>query len=106
MAKTSSASKKPSVSQSGNIPVTNPTDLAAVYSNNFGVSATLTDFTIFFLELGQVPGVAGSIPKQEVKAIVTLPLMAGPGLVDVLQQMLQGQAEKMQDAVKMRKSVQ
>ena len=72
--------------------MTNPDNIRAVYSNIFGVSATATDFTIIFLELGQSPG---STPpqKNEVKAVVTLPLAAAAGLQQVLEQLM-AQAEE------------
>jgi hypothetical protein len=95
MAKTSSASPVGIVRQQG-IPVTNPKNIEAVYSNQFGVSATMTDFTIYFLELSQEMSLPKkSVQKQNVKAIVTLPLMAAPGLMGLLQQMMQGQAALM-----------
>ena len=51
----------------------------AVYSNNFGVSATLTDFTIYFLEVGQIPGEKGvAAHKQEMKAIVRFLFLRRP----------------------------
>jgi len=80
---------------SDSVPITNPKNLEAVYSNNFGLSATMTDFTIYFLEIGQVPGAKGAtVEKQELKAIVTLPLMAVGGLQQVLQQ-IQDRMKKM-----------
>jgi hypothetical protein len=78
------------------ITVTNPNNLAAVYSNNFGVSATMTDFTIYFLEVGQMPGDKTVIQKQEVKAVVTLPLMAAVGLQQAMLQVW----KQAQDAMK------
>jgi hypothetical protein len=76
--------------------ITNPKDLVAVYSNNFGVSATMTDFTIYFLEIGQIPGEKGvTTSKQELKAIVTLPLLAASGLQQVLLQVQERAAELM-----------
>jgi len=74
------------------VPITNPQGLSAVYSNHFGMSATLTDFTIYFIEMGQIPGPDGPILKQELKAIVTLPIMAAAGLLQVLPQLLQQNA--------------
>jgi hypothetical protein len=82
------------------VPVTNPSNLNAVYANHMGVSATMTDFTIYFLEVGQIPGPAGNIPKQEIKAIVTLPIMAATGLSDVLQQVLKTHTEKLAEMQK------
>jgi hypothetical protein len=74
------------------IPITNPQNVGKVYSNFFGVSATMSDFTIFFLEVGQIPGPNGPIHQQEVKAMVTLPMIAAAGLQEVLQQVIQQQA--------------
>jgi hypothetical protein len=68
------------------IPVTNPNNVMPAYSNFFGASATATDFTIFFMEVGQTPGPKGPIHRQEVKAMVTLPMMAVEGLRSVLAQ--------------------
>jgi|GEM_PF-4129926 hypothetical protein len=82
------------------VPITNPLEISAVYSNHFGVSATMSDFTIYFLELGQTPGPKGIIHKQEVKAIVTLPIMAAGGMIQVLQQILQAHANQVEEAQK------
>ncbi len=80
-----------------NIPVTNPDNLRPAYSNFFGASATMTDFTLFFLEVGQVPGPKGPEQQQVVKSIVTLPMGAIEGLQDVLRQLLeQNQKTKQQ----------
>jgi hypothetical protein len=80
------------------IPITNPNNLVAVYSNNFGVSATMTDFTIYFLEVGQTPAGKSVVKKQEMKAIVTLPLVAAAGLQEVMQQVLRQASETMKRA--------
>lgn len=82
------------------VPVTNPHDLSAVYANHFGVSATMTDFTLYFLELGQIPALKGTVQKQEIKAIVTLPLAAGIGMVQVLQQLLKQHSEQVAQITK------
>ena len=81
--------QSPAIVTPQNIPVTNPDSIRAVYSNFFGASATMTDFTLFFLELGQVPGANGPTQHQTVKAMVTLPMAAAVGLQDVLGQMLE-----------------
>jgi len=52
----------------------------------------MTDFTIHFLEVGQVPGTNGPVQRQEIAALVTLPIMAAVGMIQVLQDMLQKQA--------------
>ncbi len=80
------------------VPITNPNNLAAVYSNNFGVSATLTDFTIYFLEAGQIPEGKSTTKKQELKAVVTLPMAAATGLQQAMQQMLNQATEVMKRA--------
>ena len=85
----SSSRISPQVVQIQDVPVTNPNNITAVYSNHFGVGATLTDFSIFFLEVGQLPGgLAESKQHQTVKAIVTLPLSAAHGLQVVLGELL------------------
>jgi len=86
------------------IPITNPRDLSAVYSNHFGISATMTDITISFLEMGQIPGPEGPIRKQEIKAIVTLPMMAAAGMIQVLQQVLQNHSAQLQQVQKQMES--
>jgi len=93
MAKTTSTAKLPGTIPAQEVPVTNPRNIESVYANHFGVSATMTDFTVYFLEMGQIPGPEGSVHKQEVKAIVTLPLMAAPGLLQILQQVIQNHGE-------------
>lgn len=86
----------PPIPMAEDIPVTNPNNVEAVYSNHFGISATMTDFTIYFLEVGQIPsGVRGSEQHQRVKAVVTLPLLAASGLQEVLGQMQTQAAERM-----------
>ncbi|MGA7829692.1 MAG: hypothetical protein WCA21_01860 [Terracidiphilus sp.] len=87
--------------KSNEVPITNPNSVIAVYSNHFGISATMTDFTIHFLELGQVPGPNGPIHKQEVKAIVTLPLIAAAGMIQVLQQLMLTQANQFEEMKKL-----
>lgn len=88
------------------VPITNPLNISAVYSNHFGVSATMSDFTIYFLELGQTPGPKGTIHKQEVKAIVTLPIMAAGGMIQVLQQIIQSHTSQIDELQKKLKNVQ
>jgi hypothetical protein len=83
------------------VPITNPHNLSPIYANHFGVSATMTDFTIYFLEMSQIPGPTGSEPKQEIKAILTLPIMAAGGMIQVLQQILQTHAKQLAEAQKM-----
>src|ERR1039458_2559127 len=79
---------KPTTPQ--NPSVSNPDNLRPVYSNFFGTSATLTDFTIYFLEMAQIPGSKGSTAQEQtVKAIVTLHLAAISALQDLLGQMAQ-----------------
>jgi hypothetical protein len=75
------------------LPIENPSNITPVYSNHFGVTATMTDFTIFFLEVGAMPGPKGPIHRQELKAAVTLPMAAIEGLAQVASQLLK-QAEQ------------
>jgi hypothetical protein len=75
------------------MPISNPNNVAAVYANNFGISATMTDFTIYFLELVQIPGSKSPAQKQEVRAIVTLPMLAAGGLQQITQQIVQQAAD-------------
>jgi len=58
-----------------------PNNLSATYANHMGVSATMTDFTIYFLEMGQIPGPKGTVQKQEMKAVVTLPIIVRCGII-------------------------
>jgi len=95
-----SPQSQPVITTPQNIPVTNPDNIRAVYSNFFGASATMTDFSLFFLEIGQVPGTGGSKQHQIVKSIVTLPLEAAVGLQEVLRQMLEQAAQARQQAQK------
>lgn len=81
------------------IPITNPRNVVSIYANNIGVSATLLDFTLFFVETGQLPGENGPIAKNELKAAVTLPMASGPALIQALSQMLQAGAEQMKNHV-------
>jgi hypothetical protein len=85
------------------IPISNPHNIVPVYSNNFAVTATRTDFTIFFLEVGQIPGPKGPTQRQEMKAAITLPMSAASGLREVMQRILQ-QAQEMNQHVEKIKS--
>jgi hypothetical protein len=80
------ASPSIATTRTEDIPVSNPDGISSVYSNNVAVSATMTDFSLYFLEIGQIPG---SAPVQRVKSIVTLPLSAAMGMQEVLRQMLE-----------------
>jgi hypothetical protein len=77
------------------IPITNPRGIASIYSNNIGVSSTMLDFTLFFVETGQLPGENGPVPKNELKAAVTLPMPSAGALIQALTQMLETGAEQM-----------
>jgi hypothetical protein len=101
---TQSQRKLPKSTTAQEVPVTNPHNLVAVYANHFGVSGTMTDFTIFFLEMGQIPGPDGAIKKQEIKSIVTLPMLAAPALIQVLQQTLGVHTSKLEEAQKQMES--
>jgi hypothetical protein len=100
MAKHISASSKAAGAPTGmtaaEVPVTNPHNLATVYANHFGVGATVTDFTLFFMEIGQLPGAEGPIRKNELKAAVTIPMLAIGGLIEALQQVQANHVEQIQ----------
>jgi hypothetical protein len=66
------------------LPVSNPNNVTPIYSNHFGVNATMTDFTVFFLEVGSMPGPSGVVQFQEMRAAITLPMAALQGLKQVL----------------------
>jgi hypothetical protein len=63
----------------------NPKGIRPVYANNLGLGATLTDFTLLFLETGQWPSVDG-VQHNEIVAAVTMPPMAAVALLKTLQQ--------------------
>jgi hypothetical protein len=103
MAKPTSRSLSTTPAPPHGISISNPKNIEAVYANQVGISATMTDFTIFFLELGQVPGgPTGAVQSQTVKAAVTLPLPVAQGLVEIIQQMVMGQLEAAKQAAKQR----
>lgn len=77
------------------IAVTNPKGVESTYSNNIGISATLLDFTLFFVETGQLPGANGTVARNELKAAVTLPMASGPQIVQALTQMLRTAQDQM-----------
>jgi len=101
MAKSPAVSRKSDPKTLADVPITNPQNLSPVYSNHFGVSATMTDFTIHFLEVGQVPGENGTTQRQEVVALVTLPMLTAVGMIHVLQELLQNQSAQMEEVKKM-----
>lgn len=78
----------------GEVDITNSKNVETVYSNQFGISSTVTDFTIFFLELGIIPGANGGTARHELKAAVTLPMPALEGMIDVLTQLRKQQKAK------------
>jgi hypothetical protein len=94
----------PDVLTPNEIPVTNPHNLSTVYANHFGASATGTDFTIYFLELSQMPGPGGSVHKQELKAAITLPMVSIAGLIQVLKQVLDNNQAQLAEIQKQMKS--
>jgi hypothetical protein len=71
-----------------NVPITNPNGISPVYANSVGAAGTLTDFSLFFLETGQIPGESGPIARNELKSIVTLPMGIARPLIEVLQQII------------------
>jgi hypothetical protein len=74
-------------------PVTNPRDVTAVYANNVGISATMLDFTLYFIETGQLPGEKGAVAHNELKAAVTLPLPSAMALMEAVNNMLKNANE-------------
>lgn len=70
------------------LPVTNPREVKAVYANNLGISATQLDFTLYFIETGQLPGQKGAVAQNELKAAVTLPMPAAMALMHAVGDML------------------
>ena len=98
--------KKPGGLQTiGDVPIDNPQGLKPIYANHFGVSATMTDLTIYFLEVGQMPdsGKVGNAQFQEVRAIVTIPTLLAQGIIQTLQQVLMQQHRGLESALKQQK---
>ena len=81
--------------EASTIPVTNPRGVSATYANNIGVAATMLDFTIFFIETGQLPSASGPAPQNELKAAVTLPIPCALGLIEALNQLVKGAQDRM-----------
>src|SRR5580693_5494692 len=75
------SAKLPDTLSPNQIPVTNPQNLSTVYANQFGASATLSDFTVYFLEMIQMPGPGGTEHRQELKAAITLPMFNASALI-------------------------
>lgn len=71
------------------MPVENPDGLRSVYANSFGVGATMTDFTMYYTQVGQIPGTKGAQPSQELKAVVTIPISMAPSLLQAVQQVIE-----------------
>ena len=86
------------------IPVSNPNNLSTSYANHFGASATIADFTMFFLELNQIPGPNGPIHKQELKAAITLPMVTIPSIIQVLQQIFRNNQAQLAEMKKQMES--
>jgi hypothetical protein len=70
-----------------NLAISNPHNVSAVYANHIGAGGTLTDFTLYFVEIGQVPGQQDS--KMELKSAVTLPIALADPLAQVLKQVVE-----------------
>jgi hypothetical protein len=87
-----------------NLPISNPQNISAVYANHIGASGTLTDFTLYFLEISQVPNEKGSAARQELKAAVTLPFALAEGLAQVLKQIVDGHKSAMDQAAAVAKA--
>jgi hypothetical protein len=81
-----------------NVQVSNPHNVSATYANSIGAGGTLTDFSLYFLEVGQLPGENGSIHKQELKAVVTLPLALAEPLIQTLKQIVEGHKSLIEQA--------
>jgi hypothetical protein len=79
-----------------NVAISNPHNVSAVYSNHLGASGTLTDFSLYFLQVGQIPGETGA--RQELKAAVTLPLALAEPLIQVLKQVVEGHKSALEQA--------
>ncbi len=73
--------------------VTNSRGVTPVYSNNVGVSATMLDFTLYFVETGQMPGEKGPVPHHDLRAAVTLPMPAAVALMEAVGNMLRNANE-------------
>lgn len=84
-----------SYAKSSDIQVTNPDGLRPVYANIVGASATLTDVRLFFTEVGANP--VGGKGSEELKALVTIPLVAALHLQDVLKQVMEGQKKLVEE---------
>jgi hypothetical protein len=54
-----------------------------IYANHLAVGGTVTDFTIYFLELSQMPG---GPPKQEVRVAVTMPIALAEGIAQAMKE--------------------
>jgi hypothetical protein len=87
-----------------NVHVSNPNNVSAIYANHFGAGGTLTDFSLYFLEVGQLPGEKGTIAKQELKAAVTLPLALAEPLIQILKQIVEGHKSAIKQATEAAKS--
>jgi hypothetical protein len=76
----------PSILKDAPVPVTGGQDIKPVYANFVAASATMTDFRLFFNELGTI--IDGNNPRQtqEAKAIVVLPIAATKALIELLTQ--------------------
>lgn len=90
-----SASKKSTLLQP---PVSNPEGIAPVYANNVGISATMTDFTLHFVEVGQVAGDGPSQAYNKLKASVTLPMPAALAITAAVNEMLKNAQAHMAQA--------
>lgn len=78
--------------------VSNPHNISATYANHIGAGGTLTDFSLYFIEVGQLPGENGSVTRQELKAAVTLPLALAEPLMQILQQIVEGHKSLIEQA--------
>jgi hypothetical protein len=87
-----------------NVQVSNPHNVSSVYANNIGAGGTLTDFSLYFIETGQLPFENRTITKQELKAAVTLPLALAEPLIRILQQIVDGHKSMVEKATEAAKA--
>ncbi len=88
-----STKAKPAVKKNGlpampQPPVSNSRGVTAVYANNIGISATMLDFSLYFIETGQLPGEHGPVAHNDLRAVVTLPMPAAMALMQAVGNML------------------
>ncbi|MGO9326429.1 MAG: hypothetical protein ACLP07_17880 [Terracidiphilus sp.] len=93
VAKRASVPAAAPVSVTSQPPVSNSRGVDNVYANNVGISATMLDFTLYFIETGQLPGEKGPVVHNDLRAAVTLPLPAAMALMEAVGNMLKNANE-------------